>query len=267
MKILDTSNISPSAQMPIKKGTLQFLQDAYKECIESILKGTIGASYSTSTYYILYGCVNTGVGSNYIISAGAIFFNGEVYLVDGVTFTTGVGQVPVMNITTTQYTTNADPVTFTNSIQYNVHNIRKIVISAGTAAGNVYGVNSNNVFVNFANLSNFTNSIIEQTANASLQTKVLDIGTWDMNSVANVDVAHGLADISKIRSYEILIIDDNQDYVKKFDAYELVTNAGVAAIDSVNVSMVVLGASSFATNAIYSGTSINRGTITIQYEA
>lgn len=264
MKILDTSNISPSAQMPIKQGTLQFLQDAYKECIESILKGTIGGSYSASTYYILHGCVNSGVGSNYNISAGAMFFNGEVYLVDAAVFTTSGGQVPVMNVNTTQYTTNADPVTFTNGVAYNIHDIRKIVISGGTASGNEYGVDSTNVFVNYANS---TANIIEQTNFASLQTKVIQLGSWNIpGSLLGNTFAHGIADIKKIRSVDVQIINDNENYVMCLWFTNMGGVAGQYSYDTTDIIIDIQSGGVFDT-ALYSSTSVNRGYITIQYEA
>jgi hypothetical protein len=264
MKILDVSNINASAQMPVKKGTLQFLQDAYKELANAILRGTIGGGYSASTYYILHGCANTGVGSNYIISAGAIFFNGEIYLVDGTTFTTTGGQVPVMNIATTQYTTDADPVTFTNNVQYNIHDIRKIVISAGTASGNQYGVNSTNVFVNYANS---TPNIIEQGSFASLQTKVIQIGSWDIpGSGDTIAIPHGIPDFKKIRSIDVQIINDDEDNVicLWYSIGGIV--GGQYSYDATDITIDVAPASIFSTTA-YDNPAINRGYITIQYEA
>jgi len=260
MKILDVTPITSSAQMPIKKGTLQFLQDAYKEVINAILRGTIGGSYSASTYYILHGCVNSGVGSNYVISAGAIFFNGEIYLVDAVTFTTTGGQVPVMNIVTTQYTTNADPVTFTNGVAYDVHDIRKIAISAGTASGNQYGVNSNNIFVNFANS---TPNIIEQGSFAALQTKVLSFSGWDMDTTASINVAHGLSNISKVRSFEIMILNNAGTQINNLCWAVGGTIDGYASINATNVQLVRETVSLFDT----AGWNNASGTITIQYEA
>lgn len=254
MKILDVTPITSSAQMPIKKGTLQFLQDAYKEVINAILRGTIGGSYSASTYYILHGCVNSGVGSNYVISSGAIFFNGEIYLVDAVTFTTTGGQVPVMNIVTTQYTTNADPVTFTNGVAYDVHDIRKIAISAGTASGNQYGVNSNNIFVNFANS---TPNIIEQANFAALQTKVVSFAGWNMVTTTTFNQAHGLPDITKIRSISVIVRNNANTEIAD------ILSAGGFSADATDVIMnrEPLGAFN---DAAYNNAN---GTITIQYEA
>lgn len=263
MKILDVTPISSSAQMPIKKGTLQFLQDAYKEVINAILRGTIGGSYSASTYYILHGCVNSGAGSNYVISSGAIFFNGEIYLVDAVTFTTTGGQVPVMNVVTTQYTTNADPVTFTNGVAYDVHDIRKIAISAGTASGNQYGVNSNNVFVNYANS---TPNIIEQGSFAALQTKVIQLGSWNLVGSQQLVKAHGLADFKKIRSVDVMIINDAETTILSLWYPTTGLVGGAYFIDATDITIEVATGGAFVNNN-YNDPAINRGYVTIQYEA
>jgi len=87
--------------------------------------------------YVLNGMLNIGSGLNYIISSGSVFDpnTGEVFLCDGNTFTASVGQVAVVSLVTTQYSTYADPVTFTDGVTRNVHNIRKIQVTAGTAGG------------------------------------------------------------------------------------------------------------------------------------
>lgn len=135
MKYLDNQYITNSAKMPIKKGTLQFIQDSHKENLADFLRAVIGSTYNGAKFYVLYGCENSGSGSNYIISAGAVFFAGEVFRVDANTFTVGSGQVAKFTFNQTQYTTDADPVTFTDASTHNVHNIRKYTVAAGTSDG------------------------------------------------------------------------------------------------------------------------------------
>jgi len=137
MKKLIVTGITDSAQLKIKTGTLQFLQDANAEAFQAVIIAAIGPTYSPTIVYKLYGVINSGTGNSYTISAGAVFYGGEVYLVDAVTFTASGAQVGVLNVVVTQYTTNADPVTLTDSTVVNVHNIRKIVISAGTSGSTI----------------------------------------------------------------------------------------------------------------------------------
>lgn len=120
--------------MPLKSGILDFLQDAHKETTQALIS-TIIDNPATGTIYVLSGCVNTGSGANYIISAGQVFYNGEIFQVDATSFTVAGGQYAFANLITTQYTTNADPVTFTDGIPRNVCNIRKIEIISSTGTG------------------------------------------------------------------------------------------------------------------------------------
>ena len=147
MRKINTSAITSTVGLPVKSGTLNHLQEAYRETTEAAIRAMIGNAYSASTFYKLYGCENSGSGSNYIVSAGAIFYNGEVYLVDAATFTAGVGETAVGTITTTNIlAANADPVTLTNSTTANVHEIRKIVFASGVSGSGD---------VNFSALSGF----------------------------------------------------------------------------------------------------------------
>jgi hypothetical protein len=137
MRILDISAVTDSAQIKIKKGTLQFLQDAHKETVAATIIALIGSSYDTSVLYVLYGCKNTGSGTSYIISAGAVFYNGEIYYVTASSFTLSGSNVALFTQVITQYTTNADPVTFTDSTSHNVHNIRQMQVNQGVSGSGV----------------------------------------------------------------------------------------------------------------------------------
>ena len=125
MKRLDTTAITSTNEFPVKSGTLDFLQDAYKETFASLFT-TLVAAPLTDTIYRISGCKNTGSGANYIISAGVLYLNGEIYSFDGATFTLAGLQKAYASFVTTQYTTNADPVTFTDGVSRNVHNNKKI---------------------------------------------------------------------------------------------------------------------------------------------
>lgn len=140
MRNLKTSDITTSVGMPIKSGTLQHIQSAYKEAIDSAVRSIVfGSLYDPNTGYILHGCVNSGAGNNFNISAGAVFVGGEVYQVDAATFTASSPNVAVGVITTTFFSgANADPVTFTDNTPRSVHEIRKIVFQEGLSGSGAF---------------------------------------------------------------------------------------------------------------------------------
>lgn len=165
MKKIITSGITTAVGMPIKSGTVEHLQAAYQEALTALARMNI-LSYDASKIYVLYGCVNSGSGANFVISAGAVFFNGEVYLVPSATFTTSGGNVAIGTVTTTYFTaTNADPVEFTDAILRSVHEIRQIVISSGTSGA-----------TNYADFV-FTNGGRVQSSDTSKVTVVFGAGT------------------------------------------------------------------------------------------
>jgi hypothetical protein len=133
MKILDNSNITNTAQLPIKKGTIAFLQDSHKETVISLFKAMVGSTYNVLTPYVLFGLNDSGSGLSHNISEGAIVILGEIFQVDAVAFTSAPGEVPYLNSIVDQYTTDADPVTFTDLSVHDVHNIRKYEIVSATS--------------------------------------------------------------------------------------------------------------------------------------
>lgn len=157
MKILDTTPIAPGIAMYVKGGTLAFMQLAYKEALAELSTNRIGSTYDTTKGYVLNGCINTGSGTTYTISAGSIFFNGEIYLVPAASFTISGSNVAEGIITTTQYISDADPTDFTDGNQRNVHNIRQIVFSPALAGSGAVD------FVNLINLAYKPVAAIGQT--------------------------------------------------------------------------------------------------------
>ena len=118
--------------MPVKSGTLEFIQDAYKEAFTAVI-ANITESPVMGTIYILSGCRNTSTAPIYTTTTGWVYYNGEIYQVPAASFTLTGLQNAYARIETTQFTTNADPVQFTDGVSRNVHNIRRIVIE-GTVA-------------------------------------------------------------------------------------------------------------------------------------
>ncbi len=140
MKKLLTSSITSSAAFPVKAGTLDFLQLAYQEAITALANAAIGRSGDVTNGYLLHGLVNSGSTGSMNVSAGAIYYAGEIFLVDAFTLT--VSDTAVASIAQTFYGTNADPVTFTDGSTHNVHQIRKIVFTNGASGSGLFDFNA-----------------------------------------------------------------------------------------------------------------------------
>lgn len=170
MKRIKTTDITTSAAMPVKQGTLDHLQSAYTE----IVQGFALQFLAQAPRGILYGCILTQVGSNWSITSGYVYSNGEIYLADAASGVLGGGQSIWGTITTTNLTaTNADPVEFSNGSSYNVHEIRKIVWASGTGGTDSYTNYNNNRFGRW-----FT-----QIYSSSYLTA--NVGTWTIASSAD----------------------------------------------------------------------------------
>ena len=139
MKKLVTSYINAGASQPIKQGTLNHLQEAHEETMEAnldMLNQRNGQIRSTGSVPMrMGGCRRNGTFPNYTVTSGAFYFENEVWICDGGVFLAiTLGQVLVCTKTITYVTaTNADPVTFSDASSNNVHQVRKIVISAGVS--------------------------------------------------------------------------------------------------------------------------------------
>lgn len=136
MKKIKTTDIILGSAMPIKKGSLDHLQAAYIETIQDVNKAYWAGDRVGTQPMALHGLINSGTGSTFTISAGALMLDtySEVFRCDAQTVVVNVGEVLIGTITTTYLTAaDADPVEFSDSTSNNVHEIRKIVWSSGLA--------------------------------------------------------------------------------------------------------------------------------------
>ncbi len=133
-KINTSQGTDPNNQQPFPAPSLAFLQNAYMEAIQGPAAALIPNPFGTDPV-VLWGCVNTGTyGTNFNISAGAIYYLGEIYLVSAFSFVQGGGETAVCTITTTN--PSPDPIKFQGGGTYNVHDVRRITIaSAATGTG------------------------------------------------------------------------------------------------------------------------------------
>lgn len=109
--------------------SLDHLQDAIYQGFKDTLRGLIGPTYDPTKAYAIWGCYYNPAGPS--VSEGAIYFNDEIWSVDGWSpgFTCAGGLVPALSTVTTWAAT--DPLDYKDGSSHNTHRIRKI--AAGCA--------------------------------------------------------------------------------------------------------------------------------------
>lgn len=245
-KIITTDVSDPTIGQPFTASSLDFLQDAIRVVALNLSAGIRTTSNPGSRELILWGCEVTDLGSgNFSCSAGAIMDTfGEIYEVDAVASTPITTFASFDRVTTNDPT--ADPLTFTDGIARNVHKIRKATYVDNSLVSDYIGA-----YASF------------QRESMTLE-KVIDIGDWNMDTTANLDVAHGLP-VGVIRSFEIVIRDDAGLLYKLVDDYTMGGSPdGRVHLDATNVRMQRRAGGIFDTTS-FDSTSYNRGWITIRY--
>ena len=256
MKKLNTSLITTGVGYPPSKKGWDFLMQSYTETIAELVRGMAGGVIAANTPYILYGCVKSNAVSPFAYSEGAIFYNGEVYSFPAIA-SIAIATSDVCTITTTNDPT-ADPTTMSDGSVVNVHNIRAIVLSDAASV------------TNGATQFNFSSCVrISYTRKI-----VINIGDWDMDADADKNVAHGIADYTKIVSVDAIIIPDIGSPVDG-NLYPLghtspslgtygINNGWVISIDATNVLLNRYATGGFDGTS-YNATSFNRGYLVIEY--
>lgn len=140
MKKLSTVEITDSASMPLKSGSLEFLQEAHRETTTALVVSMLGFTPNNITPYIINGCQISNAGSLYSVTAGYIYYNGEIFKVNSSSFNLGGGEQVWGKITNVSYP-SADPVLFGDNVLRNVHLDRVVVFESNTS-GDILYINS-----------------------------------------------------------------------------------------------------------------------------
>lgn len=138
MKKIDTSAITSTKRQPLFGYSVEHLQNGYIEAMKSLFLAQMESRYTTGDVVILWGMEltgsTTGNGNPFATTAGAVYYNGEIYQVDAASGTHSGSDVLLVTLTTTYHA--SDPVTFSDNTTGNVHQIQKFVVSsAATGTG------------------------------------------------------------------------------------------------------------------------------------
>jgi hypothetical protein len=216
--------------------------------IKELAKSLID-NYQINTVYRLNGFEVTG-GNAW--TSGALFYNGEIFLINGGSVAIGGGQTLILNIVTEFLPT--DPVEYlpSGSGSFNTHQIRLMACVSGVSGSGV------------ADVSN---------VKGILKTMVLEIGSWDMDSVETKFVDIPLF-LKQIKSVDVLIFIDSLGFSQKIDYSDPV---GWLPSGSLSLRHVIIGEKltrcrlerrpgGYFDDNFFDNTEINRGFITVQYE-
>lgn len=210
MKRVLTSNIQENLRrQPFNKATLEHLQEAFQEITASILQHFV-ESTGSGTFLRLYGLINSGVGTSYDISAGAVLYNGEVYQVPAFSGSHSTN-VPVLNFVT-EYRAG-DPVTFTDNNQFNVHEINRMEISLGApGSGAVDFSQLGRLGFNNIRYTNIDNTIAQHYFNVgSAGSPVQDWNDARKGGIASMHagLSHAPAGTTSADSFLLIVVDSS----------------------------------------------------------
>lgn len=244
-------------KMLYTKSSMEHMSEAYAEGFQAML-GALGVDPDTVT--ILSGAeVSDGA-----ITAGWAAYQNEIFQIDAASLPTDLGtDVLVWNIESTYRA--SDPILFDDGSSFNVHEIRKLILEAGSSGSTIADWDETDDYTKVSEPSN--------PSFRYLKTKVIEIGDWDLDdggaAVSGISVTHGLSDWKKIRNITLLIRNDDdtervfplkadQSSGKSFQVFEILLNTSNGSAISITLNG--------GHGADWDSTNYNRGWLTIEYE-
>ena len=263
---MDKLKLSDVGGFPLVLDDLQFLLGRLGSPDEGIYPAFNNLLRGFGDNFIVQGCVLGGVSGAFTLTEGWIMLDGELIKVDV--------QLAFDEATDNKFVkaTTFDPrgeKTFLNgSINQTYENNRASI--TGTSGNLDFDAKT---FFQLKNQADFRDDTPSEQPLVTLKKKVIEIGAWNMQSTVSVTIAHGISslDITKARITEVMIDDPSGSVVRPLGGIDTVFNAdsisgGVNFISSASIKISRATGSIFD-NPGFSSTGINRGWITIEYEA
>ena len=249
MRKIEITNITGSQKAPFLKETFNQYTQNYLDISSAVIKGMLD-TYTTNDVVILWGCVVTAnIPGTSEVTAGAIYYNGEIYQVDANASISSPSNTLVWNTVTTY--ASGDPVDWSDGTPRNLHSIVKFVLSnAGTGTG----------------IADYNGATVKML----IKRKRLLIGNWNMSTDTDKSVAHGIS-AAKWKTIDVIgitIIRDDEVQTSTLGVKNTTVGAGtgdgIGRITSTNVDLTRLTGGPFDSSD-YNATSFNRGFVDIIY--
>lgn len=215
MKTLDLSAVTPSVGIIPQKDTVEHITSSYLEGVASLAKSMIPTSWLTGKLVILHGCVDSGTPPARNLSAGAVFYNSEVYQVPAASFTTTGLQIGIWTLQDANTGTESK---LTDGSDVHVLVDNKFVFAAGLAGSGDFDETSVNVFEPIPKII------------------TIEIGTWNMitNSSKVVDMSTYVDDVYDISSIDCIIFNHVTGSMRKLEKINSTTFVLEGAIDFIS---------------------------------
>jgi hypothetical protein len=263
MKKIKTTAIAGTVKAPFVKKTFEHYNEAIEENDNAIMRALIPTAWATGNIVKLFGSVVTAsIPGTSSITAGAAYYNGEIYLIDANASLVTTGSQTLVWVVETTYA-SGDPVQYSDGNSYDQHEIRKLKLQAGASGSGLMNYNASTV-------RNFEDGITSIFLDG-LRREIINIGNWDMDATTTVTVNHPFPDNSTFRSVTAFIVDDADSSVYPLDSYCTTfndgrMNGGIKQVTDAVIELSRTPSGDFDSTAFNDGT-INRGWIIIEYTA
>lgn len=242
------NNPMPSGGAPFSN---EDLNDVFQTEVWAAMQGLLSEYNADAEGVIVSGCVVSPNASNFDMTAGIVYLNGEFMRVDAVTnqtFTKYIKAAPVTNVARV----------FEDTVSKTFIVEKKAEVSATVDAGGQE--------ITISSIASSLPRRLNNLKTGGLLQKVINIGAWNMDSTLFVNISHGLT-LSKIISVSVFIYIDGSTQLTPLNTGDLGgtgTIAGGFQVDSTIIACVR------TTGGIYDNTNYddavqNRGIIFITY--
>lgn len=208
--------------------------------------------------FIVQGCVLSGGTGSFSITEGWILLSGELIKVDAQGPFDEAVDGTFVKVTTFDSRGNKN---FLNGSIADTYEKNRGVLSGLAGTLDFDG----NTFFSLSNQAIFGSGIV------TLQKKVISIGTWDMDAdqTLPIPVVHGITDILKIRSVNVMIRDDNGTIVRPLNAYDNSLPGMAGGIISIGTTSIAMQRrlNSIFDATTHNSTGFDRGNMIIEFEA